>query len=62
MYCTTDLCVTVKKLKNNNVSAQMSVSALCRFCQLLKLRIPTPLFDRKRCSASLGTTAFSVLP
>ena len=51
VYCTTDLCLSVDKLKKekkqqgrNNVGVKMSVStwcAFCAFCQLLKLRILT---------------------
>ena len=45
LYCTTDLCLSVNKLKKkekeNNVSVQKSMSTKCTFCHLLKLRILT---------------------
>ena len=50
VYCTTELCLSVDKLKeegkNNNKEGTMSM--LCTFCQLLKLRILTLLLDWRR--------------
>ena len=65
MYCTTELCLSVDKLKKNkkqgrnDVGVLRSVSMYCTFCQLLKLRILTTLLDWKR--SSFQSSPFSLI-
>ena len=72
MYCTTDLCVTVNRLKKEKKKRtmlvfKMSVSTLCTFCQLLKLRILTAgvvcgaTCTREQCVPITGTTHDTLL-
>ena len=66
LYWTTDLCLSVDKLKKekkkNNVCVQRSVSTWCTFCQLFKLRTLTSLLDWKRCSQALSRHSSLVPP